>query len=105
MRSYIGAFKAVSRCIPRYASLLSGLEDSTKGLQGTEFMNWTAQLYLCFQQSQMALKSPAILTILKPTVQIILTVDASPLNKGLGATLFVCRNGKRYGAEFFSFKS
>ena len=104
MRSYIGAFKAVSRCVPQYASLLSGLEDSIKGLQGTQAINWTTELSLCFQQSQSALTSPVTLSIPKPSDQLILTVDASPLNKGLGATLFVCRHDKRYVAQFFSFK-
>lgn len=33
-----------------------------------------------------------------------MVVDASPLNKGLGATLFIMKNGKKSAAEFFSFK-
>ena len=104
MRSYIGAFKAVSRCIPNYASLLSGLEDSIKGLQGSECVNWSDDLLSIFTQSQSALKSPAILTIPIPSDQMSMTVDASPLNKGLGATLYVNRDGKRCIAEFYSFK-
>ena len=34
MRSFIGAYKALSRCIPRYSSLMSPLEAAIKGLQG-----------------------------------------------------------------------
>ena len=74
MQSYIGEFKAVSRCVPQYASLLSGLEDSIKGLQGTKSINWTTELSLCFQQLQSALPSPVTLTIPKPSDQLILTV-------------------------------
>ena len=35
MRSYIGSFKAISRCIPQYISLLLPLEDAIKGLEGS----------------------------------------------------------------------
>ena len=33
-----------------------------------------------------------------------ITVDASPLNNGLGATLFVMRDAERFTADLFSFK-
>lgn len=33
-----------------------------------------------------------------------MTVDASPVNKGLGATLFAQRNGKWKLAQLYSFK-
>ena len=36
MRSFLGAFKALSQCIPRYASLISPLENATKGLSGSD---------------------------------------------------------------------
>lgn len=104
MRSFIGAFKAVSRCIKGYSSLLSPLEDATKGLEGANAINWSPALTASFNKAQSALRSPSILTIPKPSDHLILTVDASPVNKGLGATLFVQRDRKRYLAEFYSFK-
>jgi len=104
MRSFIGAFKAISRCIKGYSSLLSPLEDATKGLEGANSINWTQALTTCFNKAQTALRSPSILTIPKPSDHLILTVDASPVNKGLGATLFLQRDGKRHLAEFYSFK-
>ena len=104
MRSFIGAFKALSRCIPRYASLVSSLEDSIKGLDGNHAIDWTDDLYSHFARIQTALKSPSILTIPKPSDQLVLTVDASPIHKGLGATLFLQRDNKRHLAQFYSFK-
>ena len=44
MRSFIGAFKALSKCIPGYASLISPLEDAIKGLQGQNKIQWTDSL-------------------------------------------------------------
>jgi len=104
MISFIGAFKAVSRCIKGYSLLLFQLEDATKGLEGVNSINWTEPLTTCFNKAQVALRSPKILTIPKPSDHLILTVDASPANKGLGATLFLQRDGKRLLAEFYRFK-
>ena len=104
MRSFIGAFKAVSRCFPKYSSLTSPLEDALKGLDGKDHIKWTDDLHSHFKNVQSVLKSPAILTIPVKTDHLLLTVDASVVNKGLGATLFITRERKRLLAEFFSFK-
>ena len=103
MRSFIGAFKALAKCIPRYASLVSPLEDSIKGLQGAQRITWTTDLYEAFQHCQDALKTPRTITIPRPDDKLILTVDASPLNNGISGTLFISRN-KRLLAGFFSLK-
>ena len=55
MQSYIGAYKAMSRCIPRYASLLSPLEDSVKGLQGSQETVWFSELLTHFKRCHKAL--------------------------------------------------
>ena len=57
-----------------------------------------------FNAAQAALKSPQIITIPRPSDQLVLTVDASPMNKGLGATLFSQRGNKRLLSGFYSFK-
>ena len=103
MRSFIGAFKALAKCIPRYASLVSPLEDSIKGLQGAQRITWTTDLYEAFQHCQDALKTPRTITIPRPDDKLILTVDASPLNNGISGTLFISHN-KRLLAGFFSLK-
>ena len=104
MRSFIGAFKALSKCIPKYASLVSPLEDSIKGLQGQQKIQWTSCLNEQFENCQAALKSPKAITIPNPSDRLVLTLDASVVNKGLGATLFVIRGSKRLVGGFFSFK-
>ena len=104
MRSFLGAFKALSQCIPKYASLVSPLEDSTKGLNGSQMITWTPELQKVFDKVQCALKMPHTLTVPRPTDQLVLTVDASPVNNGISGTLFVVRNGKRSVAKYFSAK-
>ena len=104
MRSFIGAFKAIARCIKNYSSLMSPLEACIKGMQGSQQITWSDELRGHFMKAQNALKSPAVLTLPRPSDKLILTVDASPVNDGIGATLFVVRDGRRHIAEFFSVK-
>ena len=104
MRSFLGAYKDVARAIPRCSSLLAPLENSIKGLSGEQKIIWTDALQEHFSVAKNALKSPSTLVLPKASDHLLITVDASPLNQGLAATLFVLKNGKRYPAEFFSFK-
>ena len=75
MRSFIGAFKVISRCIPHYSSLMSPLENCIKGLQGSNEIIWTDELREHFKKSQNALKSIKILTIPTPSDKLILTIE------------------------------
>ena len=104
MRSFLGAFKDISRSIPRCSSLLSPLENCIKGLAGEGKISWSSELIECFNRAKNALKSPNSLALPKTDDRLLITVDASPLNQGLAATLFVVRNGKNIPAEYFSFK-
>ena len=70
-------------------SLLSPLEDSTKGLTGAELIKWSLDLLFYFQKAQLSLKSPSTLTIPTASDQLVLTVDASPINRGAGAALYI----------------
>ena len=104
MRSYIGAFKALSQCIPKHASLVAPLEDSIKGLKGMDIVNWTPELLTVYKDLQNALKHPHTVTIPRPSDKLVVTVDASPLNNGVSGTLFIVRNGRKIAARFFSVK-
>lgn len=104
MRSFLGAFKAIARCVPRCSSLLGPLEDSIKGLKGGDHITWSPALSSSFVDAKDALKDPNHLTMPSCEDKLTITVDASPLNRGLGATMFVNREGSLKVAEFFSFK-
>ena len=104
MRSFIGAYKALSRCIPHYSSLMSPLESSIKGLQGNSIIQWDTDLTSHFRKAQKALENPQVLTIPTRCDKLTMTVDASPVNDGIAAALFVTRNGKQLIADNFSLK-
>ena len=71
-----------------------------KDLQGNHLITWSSELTEDFNTAQTALKSTKIITIPKPTHQLVLTVDTSALNEGLGATLFSQRGDKRLLSGF-----
>ena len=104
MRSFLGAYKDIARAIPRCTSILSPLEDAIKGMTGEQKISWTDALNNSFAKAKEGLKSPSALVIPKRTDQLLITTDASPLNQGLAATLFVLKDRKRFPAEYFSFK-
>ena len=104
MKSFIGAFRAITRCFDKCTSLISPFEDSIKGLQGAQRVQWSEDLTSSFKKIQELLKSPHILIVPRPTNHLIISMDASPANKGIGSTLFVGRNHQRLVAEFFSAK-
>ena len=104
MRSFIGAYKALSRCIPGYSSMMSPLENCIKGLEGNSPLPWDSDLMVHFRNAQKGLESPHVLTIPTPNDKLTITVDASPMNDGISATLFVTRDGKLLVADNFSLK-
>ena len=104
MRSFIGAFKALSKWIPGYASLIAPLEVSIKGLQDQQRIDCTEELTSHFTQRKKALQSRTTITIPKPLGHLVLTVAASPVNSGLGGTLFIQHDTGQHVAGFFSFK-
>ena len=55
LRSYIGFFKALSKCIPNFSSYLSTLEDVVAGKEPNSKTECTSQLSQEFINSQKAL--------------------------------------------------
>ncbi len=80
------------------------LSESIKGLKGADPIKWTPDLSQAFAGAKAVLQDPKSLTLPCPSDKLSISVDASPLNRGLGATMFVIRGGEQKVAEFFSFK-
>ena len=74
-------------------------------MQGSDTVTWSPDLLQAFKQTQESLKFPHTLTIPRPSGKRLMTVAASPKNKGLVPTLFIIRDEKKHLAEFFSFKT
>ncbi len=104
MRSFIGAYKVLSRVIPGCSGLLTRLDDSVAGRQSSDTLVWTDDLRHAFQVAQTGLKSAKTITLPRPSDQLWVVTDGAVKDHGLGATLYVTRDGKLHLAGFFSAK-
>ena len=94
MRSFIGAYKALSKCIPQYSGLLGPLEDSVAGKDSKHRVVWNDDLQKTFKDAQQHSKSRKILTIPVPNDQLVIASDGSKSPIAVDATLYVKRGGK-----------
>ena len=104
LRSFIGAYKVLSRVMPHCASLLSPLEGATAGLQSSDPIVWTDDLHDALQSAQSALLSNRVITLPRPSDQLWIVTDAAVKSHGIGSTLYVTRDNKLHLAGFFSAK-
>ena len=80
---FLGAYKDVSRAVPKCTSLLAPLENAIKGMSGLQKVVWTDDLKHSFIAAKDVLNSPSALVLSKKSNRLLITVDASPLNQGL----------------------
>jgi len=104
MRSFIGAYKVLSRVIPQCSNHLAPLDDAIAGRQSQETILWTDDLTCALQKSQHALRSTHRITLPKPSDQLWIVTDRALRNPGIGATLYITQEDKLFLAGFFSAK-
>ena len=103
-RSFVGAYKVLSRVLPRFAELLHPLDQATAGKEFRERIMWSDDLLLAFTSAQSALENHKTITIPQPSDALWLVTDGSAKNRGIAATLYIHRNAKLLLAGFFSAK-
>lgn len=104
LRSFIGAYKVLSRVIPRCSSYLTPLDAVTAGRTSQESITWSDSLRAAFHNAQKALSSALSITLPRPEDQLWVVTDGAVKDPGIGATLYVTRNNKLHIAGFFSAK-
>ena len=104
LRSFIGAFRAISRCIPGYGKYLCFLEDTVAGRESWEDISWESMLEEKFQAAQKALCNPRVITLPHPNDQLILVSDGCNSPPAVGSTLYIKRDMKMFVAGFFCAK-
>ena len=104
MRSFIGAYKFLSRVIPRSSDLLSPLEQSVAGRSSSEKIAQTESLQDSFLKAQKLLSSAKTITIPRPSDQLWIVTDGAMQPQGLGSTLYITRNNQLLLAGHFSAK-
>ena len=104
LRSFIGAYKSLSRVLLGYAKLLDPLDQATAGKQSRDKLGWNDSMLLAFEDSQKALNSCKEITMPQPNDTLHIVTDASVKEKGIAATLYILRDGKTSIAGFYSAK-
>ena len=104
MRSFIGAYKFLSRVIPRSSDLLAPLEDSVAGKSSQDKILQSEALQDSFMKAQKLLSSAKTITIPIPSDQLWIVTDGAMQPQGLGSTLYVTRNGQLHLSGHFSAK-
>ena len=104
LRSFIGAYKVLGRVLPNCSQLLSPLDDAIAGHSSQEHINWSDELIEAFSKAQGHLSKSRSIMLPKPSDHVWIVTDGSVSKRGLGATLYVTRDGKLFLAGFFSAK-
>ena len=65
LKSFIGAFRFISRVLPGYANSLSPLEEMIRGKLGKEKLQWSDSLLASFHSAQKSLLHAKAITIPK----------------------------------------
>ena len=105
MKSFVGAYRFLSRVLKGYAALLAPLETAMKGkTSGRDSIVWTDELTVGFKKAQQALNSSKTLTIPTPQDTLWIVTDASVKPGAVGATLYTVRDGTPKLSGFFNAK-
>ena len=104
MRSFIGAYKFLSRVLPRCADFVAPLDDAIAGLKSSDKCVLSSECRDAFVRAQDALKNCKDIVVPCSRDLPWVVTDGCVAGPGLGATLYVTRSGRLYVAGFFSAK-
>ena len=102
LRSFLGAYKILSRVIPNCSAFLKPLEKLTHGKKSSDKIEWTDESVSAFHTAQSNLSTNQSIVLPKVDDQLWIVTDGASSTRGLGATLYVQRNGTLMSAGFFS---
>ena len=101
LKSFIGAFKVLSRVIPDCSSLMFPLDGAVAGRQAKDKRMWSDDIRAAFKS---ALTSTKTITLPRPDDQLWIVTDGSVKQHSIGSTLYITRNARPHLAGFFSAK-
>ena len=104
LRTFFGAYKVLGRVIPACAIHLAPLESAVAGKASQDTLPWSDTLRTAFTNAQQVLSSNSNIQLPTPDDHLWIVTDASVKERGIGATLYVSRQGKTKVAGFFSSK-
>ena len=109
LKSWIGAFRHLSRVVKRYGEVLQPLESILSGKYVKETaantkITWSDELLCAFKKAQSALKDAKAITLPQQDDVLHIVTDAAVQPSAIGATLYVIRGEKTLLGGFFNAK-
>ena len=99
LRSYVGAYKSISKVLPAYSAKLSPLDQVCAGAKSLDKISWSDDLLNSFDDAKAHLKDAQVLTLPRRDDQLQIICDAS--KSGLASALYIIRD-KPYLAGIFN---
>ena len=91
VRSWIGSYKQMTDCIPKYAIMLGPLEELVAGRASAERIEWTETLKLAFERCKKLLNDINMIFVPKPSDVLHTFSDYSAAEKAIGGRLEIHR--------------
>ena len=91
LRSFIGAFKQLSRCVEGYASKLGPLEDLHAGKNSNEKISWTKESTEHFENIKKSLSDLSTISVPRPDDKLVLFSDWCQQEKAIGGRMEIHR--------------
>ena len=109
LKSYVGAYRFLSRVIKDYATVLLPLEKMIPGKYasksgGNVKVTWTPERLQAFASAQSALRSAKSISLPHPDDVLQMITDAAITPSAIGATLYLIRGDKTLLGGFFNSK-
>ena len=89
LRSFIGAYKVLSRVLPNCSAHTSPLGSAIAGYQSQDKIVWTDDLYQKFYSAQKALSTHKSITLPRADDHLWIVTDGSVTRQGICATMYV----------------
>ena len=106
LRSFIGAYKALSKVIEGCSHFIAPLDSLTAGRASTDKITWSDSTMSSFNGAKESLRLAKSISIAKPSDQLWIVTDGAVKSSGIGATLYITRANEKKPllAGFFSAK-
>ena len=94
LKSFIGAYKVLSRVIPECAAMIAPLDSVVAGRASSEKLVWSEKLEGDFTKAKDHLDKATSIKMPRKSDKLWIVLDAATRSPGIGATLYVGENNK-----------
>ena len=105
LRSFVGAYKVLSRVIPGCAEVVAPLDSMTAGRPSSEKLKWSDQHTTNFNKAQEYLSKASTITLPHKSDKLWIVLDATTKSPAVGSMLYIERSANEFKiGGFFSAK-